>query len=413
MSLKIKKMTTEKFINILFCSIFCFSLVMFSFNNIVRLLIGNTYYLDSLFVFFCYGIIILFSSKRMFSMMRFKNWIFLILLISLPLFMCTNNEVKIKILSQIVPYCVLAFLVGFSILNYEKLWQALYKCSWIIIVLSFFDTFILKVFLGTSHMLAYVVLLPECVLIIEFINNRKHRFMNIFGILISAVLLIQANSSGAIVAAICCSIVGILYVMKNYKVKFIILVLFLSILMIILFSNFNLIILYLITFLEKFSINLNVLDEIIDSGLSADIYRKSIFDYCMEYSKEHLLLGCGVGNDRELITKYTLVSQQSLVGNYPHNIFLELTMQFGSILGIILSLFLVIFLLRFLIRESNKSVQNISCVLVGMGFFPLLFSSSYIENPMFYLLISFAWARFRFSKKEQMLRIKNESNKIY
>ena len=398
MRLHIKKLTIEQYANIMFCTVYGFNLIMFTFNNLMRIVVGNTFYLDSVFMFICYGFFLVHALPRLIKEMKIQYWFFLLILILLPILTCQNTAVTSKILSEIVPFCILAFMFGCGIKDYALTWRYLYKFSWLVLAMAFFDTFILKLFTETSHMLGYAALFPACVLAIEILNNKHRKVLNILALVLSCVLVVQADTTGALVAVALTILVALCYSVKKIKKgAFFVIVIIISMVAIIL-NNINRIAIMLMNRLAGFGVNVNALEEMAGTGITTDRFRDSIYEYCFGYAKQHWFLGCGVGTDRYLITQHTLVHDQTMVSNYPHNIFLEFMIQYGLILGLFLSVVVVIFIIRYLAKEKDLDAQKIAVLVVGMGFFPLMYSSSYIESPFFYILMGFAWKRLNYMR---------------
>lgn len=393
MSLKIRKPTPEQYMALMLCAVYGFNLFMLTFNALMRNIVGNTYYLDMLFVYFLYILILVHTILPCLRELRLQ---YIILLLGLPLitfFTCSNNDVLKTIMSNYFPYAILAFMCGASIYDFDIAWQILRKYAWFSIVMMLLDTILFDV-IG-DHTLGYSALLPALVFIIDMIYERKYNIMSILGLIISCLLLVQSDTAGAITALLISTLVTIITRIEKFTpLKVIGLTLFAAII-VVLYNNLSYIVTFMSSMLSSSGINVKVLNEVATSGISMDRFRESIFQYCFTYSKSHIFWGTGIGNDRVLITQNTLVHDQSLVGNYPHNLFLEFTMQFGLIIGIIVSLVLIIKLVKLFVKEIDRDAKKLLLVLVGMGFWPLMFSSSYIENPSFFLLLGFLTTRLR------------------
>lgn len=72
---------------------------------------------------------------------------------------------------------------------------------------------------------------------------------------------------------------------------------------------------------------------------------------------------------------------------YPHNIFLELMIDFGYVLGLFLCIALVYFIIRFLFFNENKKYTMTLLVLTCSSFMKLLFCSSFWTDQMFFMLL--------------------------
>ena len=389
----IYKRITEHYQAYMFCFVFGFNMLMLTFNNLMRLAVGNTYYIDTILMFTCYIFVLIHTLKSIGKALRLKHIIFLLLMILLPFLMCSNGEITKKIFREQFPYCIIAFLIAISLIDYELTWKSLYKFAWLILAIAFFDCFVLKLFDGTSHTLGYAALFPALVFLIEIICNSNNRIKNIIGLLLACVLVVQADTVGALAAVALTLILAMCFVIRKFRTWAFVIIAILLCTIAYGVNNITIIAEFLADKLSSFNIRTDLLLEISSTGITTDRYRNSIYEYCFQYAKEHFLWGCGIGNDRILITQNTLVHDQTMVSNYPHNVFLEFMIQFGMLFGVILGIILIVFLIKYLLKEKNLYAQKVAILLVGMGFFPLLYSSSYIENACFFALIGFAWKR--------------------
>lgn len=393
MYIHIKRKTNEQYQAYMLCFVFGFNMLMLTFNNLMRLVIGNTYYIDTILMFGCYIFVFIHTLKRIIKSLKFKYLLFLLIMIFLPIFTCSNDSIIQKILSEQLPYCVIAFMICISIVDYELTWKVLYKFVWLMLIISLFDSSILQLFDETSHTLGYAALFPALVFSIEIFQNVKNKIRNIIGLILACILVVQADTAGALAAVALTMILAMCFVIKKFKKwAFVLISIFLSFIAYFV-NNISTITMFIADKLSLYNLRIDMLLEISRTGITTDRFRDSIYNFCYQYAKQHWFIGCGVGNERVLITQNTLVRDQTMVSNFPHNIFLELMVQFGMILGIILGILLVIFLISYLIKEKNLYAQKIAILLIGIGFFPLLYSSSYIENACFFALIGFVWKR--------------------
>ncbi|MEA4973971.1 hypothetical protein SDC9_63984 [bioreactor metagenome] len=406
-----RRLDREQYTDIMFCSVVGYSLIIFTNNNIIRLIVGNTYNLDTAFVTLCYLFFAIKSLPQVLLSTKVRDSLFLLMLICLPLlaafYSLSNFDITKRILHQVIFNCIPAYAFGISIKDYKQTCKYLYNFAWIALILLFFDVYIIEV-LSSDHMLGYAALFCGCIFVVDLIS--RHKLINIIGLLVAIILTVQSDTAGSLVALTICSLIAALYYVKPLTPVKLLFLAIGTILVVAVIINYKVIVLAASTYLGKYNVNVNVLQEILDNNVAADRYRISIFNYCWEYAKTHLFWGCGVGNDRVLITQNTLVRYQKMLGNYPHNIFLEFMMQFGLIIGCIISICLVRFLLCYIVRENDTSAQKIMIILIAIGLLPLFYSSSYIENASFFLLVGFCIGRLRLIKRARMYSKRNREN---
>jgi O-antigen ligase len=90
--------------------------------------------------------------------------------------------------------------------------------------------------------------------------------------------------------------------------------------------------------------------------------------------KEKPFVGWGVGGEA------------SLLGTYPHNIFLELCLNFGLILGGVLCIILVVSILATFFASDGVN-KDIFLIYLCTGFVPLLISATYLTTQDFFSLV--------------------------
>lgn len=136
--------------------------------------------------------------------------------------------------------------------------------------------------------------------------------------------------------------------------------------------------------------SLRSIERLLNGDFLKDDGRITIASTSLDYILDHLLIGSGVGNDRIYIQKVVFWPGVDISGNYAHNFFLEIGMQFGLILGLILCCLLAFLIIR---RYNRCALLQEKLLLIGLvfaGFLPLMVSGSYLRWDLFYALVGFA-----------------------
>lgn len=118
--------------------------------------------------------------------------------------------------------------------------------------------------------------------------------------------------------------------------------------------------------------------------------RNRLYSLAMEYISENWFHGLGFVNDRIYLAQH-VGTLDEILGTYPHNIFLELGMQFGLVPGVIVILFLIWLFYTTYRRQDNVQKKLFYIILLSIGIFPLLVSGSYLTTPYFYALLGFSF----------------------
>lgn len=132
------------------------------------------------------------------------------------------------------------------------------------------------------------------------------------------------------------------------------------------------------------------LDRLVGGDFLQDRARTSIARLSWDLTLQHPLGGVGVARDRLLLADAMGVSDpQTVRGWYPHNIVLELVLQYGFFLGGALILFLAVIMWRSVLDTADVDRAQLILVFVGIGLFPLFVSGSYLTWPPFFALLGF------------------------
>ena len=131
--------------------------------------------------------------------------------------------------------------------------------------------------------------------------------------------------------------------------------------------------------------------------------RDKIRNYVLSLIGQHPLTGVGLGQDRMMINRFLGDPISLAIGDYPHNFFLELLVQYGIIVGsAVIFLFLRMIYLSFR-RSPDSDSRNILLLFLAIGFFPLLFSGSYLTAPLLFAFLGFAASNMK--KRTELLTL--------
>lgn len=250
-----------------------------------------------------------------------------------------------------------------------------YKLALISNIFIFFENLIIK---SSGYMAFGYHLLPVIIIYIYFFIKYK-KYLTLLLIAINSFLLIIYGNRGASLSLIIFLILSYFIFNKNKYTK---------ILMIFLSSNFllvsfiykntikNFLINISLFFLKELNIRSYFLSKLIlflNKGLaSSSSGRNIIYSNAIELGNQNWLLGNGIGKFRYIYE------------TYPHNIFLEIYVQFGS-LGIIILCYFFYKVLYLLLKD--KINKELLLLLFILAIPRLILSSSFWERPEFWGLI--------------------------
>lgn len=217
-----------------------------------------------------------------------------------------------------------------------------------------------------------------------FIRERKKVYL--FLGCLSTVLALVGGSRGCI---LCLLVFGILYLYKEFSIVPMHKKLLISagfILLGILFNAF-----YYDILSELSGIDARTIQMFLSGDITSDNGREVIYSLASEAIKNMPFLGYGAFGDRQFITPY-------YYWGYCHNIFLEMIIDFGWLLGIIVFLIIGIKSIQVLISARDEQAFVI-CILLSANA-KLFLSDTFWGYPQFWMLIAYLFFVFKEERKK-------------
>lgn len=258
-----------------------------------------------------------------------------------------------------------------SISNYKLLTKYLYIFSAIVLISSILYYFIF-VSLGFTieyMTFSYNFLLHLVFLIIYFLFKK-----GLFSFLLSVVgiiMIVLTGARGPLVISLLSAVTFLLFSSlrdKKGRVTLLITPIFVLLFLVYYDDLFKL----LFQLSSYLNIDSRTLSFIVQDNFFDGDSRLNLFNNSIKYIN---LTGYGMFGDRLLLD-----------GTYPHNIFLEILLHFGYIIGT-----LIILLVSFLFLRTGITKNIYSRILffsfLSIGFFKLLITGTYLTEPGFYILL--------------------------
>lgn len=217
---------------------------------------------------------------------------------------------------------------------------------------------------------SYTLLLPLLLHLIEYWNRRKVQYL--LAAIVETAMVVLYGSRGPLLSVLIVALLVFILDGKNVLLKIMIIAIVAGILSIgysYLHSQAYEITLYLnrIGF-DSRTINLLLNDIAHDSG------RSQIYNMAFDLISQRPIWGWGPGGE---VFK---------IGIYPHNIFLELLIDFGVFAGGILGILVLrMALTPFTMKMSSE--RDLLIMYLGLGLIPLLISSTYTEDYNFAIFV--------------------------
>jgi len=84
---------------------------------------------------------------------------------------------------------------------------------------------------------------------------------------------------------------------------------------------------------------------------------------------------------------YGIAGDRALVSSYSHNLLLELLVSFGIPAGSVVFVCIVVIILNGYKKAADRQIKDLVLMLFCSSFVKLLVSSSYLLEPLFFLLM--------------------------
>ncbi|QGG47306.1 O-antigen ligase family protein [Heliorestis convoluta] len=310
---------------------------------------------------------------------------FLIFLVNFILF--PENHIHLKdLIFPVFFMCLPAFIFSICIYNVNILKRVMLKASLIVLLLGIILSTL--IFIGGASVgryslpLSYYMLLPTIMYLDEFFEKISVKAL--LYALVSLMIILSLGSRGAL---ICSALFVILKLARfDYKLSYRKMVFYFSsigtIVALLLYSK------QILEYLYIFFLNIGIESRTIRVLLSDDIPlsgRDNLYENVIREILINPILGIGIGGDR------------AVNGIYVHNFFLEVLANFGVIIGTILIIVFLLIIFKNL-TIKNKEIYNIVIIWLGIGFFPFMMSSSYIENIKFWIMLGLLTGLLKFNK---------------
>ena len=217
---------------------------------------------------------------------------------------------------------------------------------------------------------------------------RKPRILSAFLVITAVVLLLAAGARGPLLALVLYVVArGIVALRRRPPVA-----LFVTAIASAVVWWFDRIILAIANALEQLFIvsgfSTRTLHRLIQGSFLEDRARGSLATYSIRLILDNPVAGVGVARDRLLLAEAMGIRDPSIaVKWYPHNLVLELLLQFGVFVGGGLLVAIAILVVRAALNVIETPMSSVVLIFVGIGLAPLMVSGSYLTSPLFFALL--------------------------
>lgn len=385
----------EQCLCIFICGCLYFQTIADVFLRLIRMVFSETYKIDTMILYSIFVLCFLWGMPRIIRSVSLTHiLIILFILVCVLVSWIINGDregIYFTVLKNICMGCFPAFLAVASISDYTMLKKFLYKFSLLALSIEW-----VKIIFGAglqtngellySQQTGYVALTISVVCIMEWLKKRN--LMSGLASVAGVGLVLVAGARGPLLALglyVLCQIIKEIHARGKEKKIFAVVTIGVSLALFVIFNIRNLA-LFLQPIFLKLKLSPRLLYQIADANMFEDSSRIKLICYGIKNLLEKPLFGTGVLKDR-YIMRDIMEPYGEAIGWYPHNIVLEVFMQFGLVLGLLLLISLVFLIGRTLKHDKNSDRKRLVLAFCGIGLFPLFISSSYIEYTEFYILL--------------------------
>lgn len=253
----------------------------------------------------------------------------------------------------------------------------------------------------TGNMEISYSILPLVIFSLDiFFKDKKIKYL-LYSIL-GALIILFCGSRGPL---LCILIYMIVYFIMDFKRQKHLIIL-LSIISVIFTLNFNFIVDTTISILKNFNIESRTLYKLKNGDIMNDTGRSIIYDIAFDELNDHPITGVGLGVERIKINEKKYNFNKDMSSCYPHNLFIEVLVQYGYIIGIILILVFLNLIIKSY-RKANFDERRILISFFSIEVVRLMISSSYLISPIFFMYLGLCVNIINRKKAE------NEKNSYY
>lgn len=375
----------QKMISISICALISYQPIVSLINTIVNLFVSTKFIYDSLF---CYLILLFIIIKATF--VTFKHIkidiLFLTLfylsayLITYLFFNANRNYMFTNIFDLMGNPLYVLFILTFpgyifarNISNYHIFNSIMYAFSIIVVILSALTFIVLSINSKQPPYMtfSYNMLVHTSFLLISFLKNK--RILTGMVSMLGIFMIFIGGARGPIVIVLTVFIIYYIF-RKERLIKKIFSLSTMSIVILLIYYNFNKILIYISNFTIDMGINSRTIKLIINNQFLNSSGRDIISQQQLD---SFTPLGLGLYGDRVISDVYA------------HNLFVEILVQFGLIFGCTI-LGLIIYVIARGLLSKNIYIRDLMIVFITSGFLKLFLSGSYLnQEPCFYVLLGF------------------------
>lgn len=367
--------------------------LVFFINAITLPIIGPTP-IDTILIYIIFGILFFrgLLSINLFKIRLISIILYFLITISILIgFIINRVAFDFDLIFQVIFSSFLSIFLINNLRNLDFLSEELLKISKTILIIMIIGFLLNQYAVGTIWLtnrlpFSYMMLTP--ILLEIWSLKRKFSVIGFVLVTISIFIMIIFGSRGPLFSLIAFVFLLFFILPKNRQRKIgLTLILIGSVILFIFIPN-------ILSFVYDIGLNFGVESKtlllISQENLFYDNGRFLLYEQSWLLFLESPLFGKGMFADRLFLS-----------GNYVHNVFLEILLNFGFIFGFPLILSLIFIIFR-VVTSKNKTHKELFVFFIAIGFIPLLVSGSFWVQKEFFALIAIGLICIRSKKYQEM-----------
>ncbi len=268
-----------------------------------------------------------------------------------------------------IPYLVFLYAIGDLNCLYSKILSTSYFMG-VVLTLHYFNRNHLVEY---DMAFSYLVLLCAIIQTNEVFRRDGCRFLNTLFVLFELTMIVVYGARGPLFCYGIFILLKAIFGIDDKKVRRIV-VLF-GIVLVIFTGNYR----FFATSLNNYLVNQGMGSRTLKTILSETIFNDSgrlmIQKNAMELIRDRSILGYGASGELGLINN-----------SYPHNLYLELLIDFGVIIGGLLAIYVTFIVIKSIIMHSSI-YKDLGFIFLTLGFVMLQFSGTYLQNIYIFMFV--------------------------
>lgn len=268
-------------------------------------------------------------------------------------------------------YSLPGYIFARKLHDYEYFKLIMRRFSYVVVSMSIIVFFLARDTSASQYMTFSYNMLTQLLTLI-FFSPKKHPLIHYLIVVLGFISFSLGGSRGALISLIMAAVWICVATLKNKKSLLVVSLILIPGMFITILKDE--ILLLLTDFLEYLSIDSRSIQYVINGNFFDDSGRLSIY----AAAKQSIgIMGKGFMGDRVAIDIY------------PHNLILEVLIQFGVLFGTVLVVVLLVFVGHALLSRKTPEYVWI-VVLLPCGFLKLMITGSYLnQEPAFYIFLGF------------------------